>query len=231
VKLNGAKVKAFETGKDFTYIASDATDCYGDKCTEAVRQFVFVYPDYFIVYDRVGAADPSYEKEWLLHTKEQPKVGKGVMRADSGEGRLFCQTLLPRNAKQEVIGGPGKEYWSNGMNFPLAEEVWDRYVKGAEKDGRGPYTGAWRLSVKPQKASADDRFLNVLTATDVKDATPVKATYVKDATRDGVVLSFSGKKMTFWFNRDGEIGGEVIINGTKRPLTDSVLKQSGVIFE
>ena len=231
VKLTGAVVKAFETGSDFTYIASDATSCYGDKCTEAVRQFVFVYPDYFIVYDRVGAADASYAKEWLLHTKEQPKVGSGVMRADSGEGRLFCQTLLPRNAKQEVIGGPGKEYWSNGMNFPLNEEVWASYLRGAEKDGRGPYTGAWRLSVKPSKESKDDRFLNVLTATDVKHKAPVKATYVKDASRDGVVLSLGGKKMTFWFNRDGEVGGDVVINGHSRPLTDQVQKQSGVIFE
>ena len=117
------------------------------------------------------------------------------------------------------------------MNFPLNEDVWARYLRGAENDGRGPYTGAWRMSVKPSKESKDDRFLNVLTATDVKHSAPVNATYVKDATRDGVVLSFGGKKMTFWFNRDGEIGGEVVINGTRRPLTDEVLKQSGVIFE
>ena len=232
VKLVGAEVKAFETGKDFTYIASDATPCYGDKCTEAVRQFVFVYPDYFIVYDRVGAADASYGKEWLLHTKEQPKkVRKGLVRVDSGEGRLFCQTLLPQNAKQEFIGGPGKEFWSNGMNFPLEENVWKRYLDGAEKDGRGPYTGAWRVSVQPQKESKEDRFLNVLTATDAKDATPVNAKYVKDGSRDGVTLTFDGRKMTFWFNREGEIGGEVEIDGLRRPLTEQVQKQSGVIFE
>ena len=35
-----AKVLAFETNDDFTYIASDATKLYGKKCTEAVRQFV-----------------------------------------------------------------------------------------------------------------------------------------------------------------------------------------------
>ena len=231
VKVLGAKIKAFETGGDFTYIASDATSCYGDKCTEAVRQFVFVYPDYFIIYDRVGAADASYQKEWLLHTQNQPKVGRGVMRADAGDGRLFCQTLLPRNAKQDVIGGPGKEFWSNGLNFPLDEKVMEGYLTRAEKEGRGPYTGAWRLSVKPSKESRDDRFLNVLTATDVKHSAPVKATYVKNAGQDGVTLSFGGRKMTFWFNREGEIGGEVEIDGQRRPLTDRVQAQSGVIFE
>ena len=231
VKLTGAKVKAFETGGDFTYIASDATDCYGDKCTEAVRQFVFVYPDYFIVYDRVGAADASYAKEWLLHMKEMPQVKKGLARIDSGEGRLFCQTFLPNKAVYHIEGGPGREYWSGGRNYPLDETINQKYLDEAEKSGRGPYVGAWRLEVRPSSASKEDRFLNVLTATDVKDSTPVKAKYVKDATRDGVTLTFDGRKMTFWFNRDGAIGGEVEIDGVRRPLTDKVQKQSGVLFD
>ena len=231
VKLTGAKVKAFETGGDFTYIASDATDCYGDKCTEAVRQFVFIYPDYFIVYDRVGASDASYAKEWLLHMKDKPLVRKGLTRIDSGEGRLFCQTFLPAKAVLHVEGGPGREYWTGGRNYPLDEEVNERYQEEAKRLGRGPYLGSWRLEVRPSSANRDDRFLNVLTATDVKDATPVKASYVKDAARDGVVLSFDGRKMTFWFNRDGEVGGEVEIDGVRRPLTDQVQKQSGVIFD
>ena len=44
-------------------------------------------------------------------------------------------------------------------------------------------------------------------------------------------MSFDGRTMTFWFNRDGEIGGEVEIDGVRRPLTDKVQKQSGVIFD
>lgn len=231
VSHTGAVVKAFETGCDFTYIASDATECYGDKCTEAVRQFVFVYPDYFIVYDRVGAAEASYAKEWLLHMKDKPLVRNGVTRIDSGEGRLYCQTLLPAKAVLKIVGGAGKEYWSGGRNYPLDEAVNQRYQEEAKKLGRGPYLGSWRLEVKPLAASKEDRFLNVLTATDKKDSTPVKAKYVKDRSRDGVTLTFDGREMTFWFNRDGEVGGEVEIDGQRRPFTKEVQKQSGVIFE
>ena len=231
VKMTGAKIKAYETGRDFTYIASDATECYGEKCKNAVRQFVFVYPDYFIVYDRVDAADPAYRKEWLLHTKEKPKISGRVTRADSGDGRLFCQTFLPEDAQLSLVGGPGKEYWVGDRNYPLDEQTNQEYIAQAKKLGRGPYTGAWRLEVAPGAARNNDRFLNVLTAAYVDRLSPVSAKYVKTPGKDGVVLKADGRKITFWFNSEGPVGGEVEIDGRRRDLTSSVQQQSGVLFD
>lgn len=231
VKMNDAKIKAYETGMDFTYIASDATECYGEKCTEAVRQFVFVYPDYFIVYDRVTSADPSYHKEWLLHTKEKPRISGNVMRADSGDGRLFCQTFLPENANLSLVGGPGKEYWVGDRNYPLDEKTNEKYQAEAKKLGRGPYMGSWRLEVKPTAENKSDRFLNVLTAAYVDRMSPLNAKYVKAPGKDGVSFKVNGQKFIFWFNAEGPIGGEVEINGKKRALTDAVQPQSGVLFD
>ena len=82
-----AKVLAFETNGDYTYVASDATALYGKKCTEAVRQFVYLPPDTFVVYDRVGAADPSDRKAWLLHVKDEPRIDGKLLVADSGKGQ------------------------------------------------------------------------------------------------------------------------------------------------
>ncbi len=229
--MTGADIKAFETNDIYTYIASDATKCYGDKCTEAVRQFVFVYPDCFIVYDRVGAADPSYRKDWLLHFKNKPVIKKNLTRADSNDGRLFCETLLPEDATLELVGGKGKEYWVRDRNYPLAPEYEEKYRKEAMRRGYGPYTGSWRLEVKPGEARSDDRFLNVLTASHIDNTKPVKATYVKDELRDGVTITTDGKKLTFWFNRDGEIGGQVESDEGARAFSNKVQAQKGFVYE
>ncbi len=230
VKMTGSVVKAFETNDQFTYIASDATNCYGEKCTEAVRQFVFLYPDYVIVYDRMDSADPSYRKEWLLHTKNKPVVKKGVMRADSNDGRLFCQTLLPSNAKFEVVGGKDKEFLVGHRNYPMDPDYKEENEKDAIRRARGPYWGNWRLEVEPSSPRKDDRFLHVLTAASVDAFKPVDAKYVSDAERDGVHVRFDGHEVTFWFNRTGEIGGEVEYDGQKTPLTNKVQQQAGFIY-
>ena len=230
VKMSGAEVKAFETNDRFTYIASDATKCYGEKCTEAVRQFVFLYPDYVIVYDRMDSSDPSYRKEWLLHTKNKPVVKKGLMRADSNDGRLFCQTLLPADAKFEVVGGKGKEFMVGDRNYPMEEGYVSENEKDAVRRARGPYWGAWRMEVEPSTPRKDDRFLHVLTAASVDAFKPVDAKYVSEENRDGVKVKVDGHEIIFWFNRTGEIGGEVVYDGEACPLTDEVQPQSGFIY-
>lgn len=230
VKMSGSKVKAFETNERFTYIASDATECYGDKCTEAVRQFVFLHPDYVIVYDRMNSSDPSYRKEWLLHTKNKPVVKKGVMRADSKDGRLFCQTLLPADAKFEIVGGRDMEFMVGERNYPMDPGYREENEKDAVRRARGPYWGAWRMEVEPSAPRTDDRFLHVLTAASVDSFKPVDAKYVSDADRDGVRVKFDGHDVTFWFNRTGEIGGEVEYDGVSEPLTNEVLQQKGFIY-
>ena len=225
-----AKILAFETGDDFTYIASDATACYGEKCKEAVRQFIYVYPDYFIVYDRVTSSDPSYKKQWLLHTQHEPVVKDKVTKADALHARLFCQTLLPESASIVKVGGPGKEFWVRDRNFEINPTVMERYMKSAESKGRGPYVGAWRIEVQPSVETAADRFLNVLTATDVDHLSPLKVKYVKTSAGDGVSFTLKGKKYLFVFNSDGDVGGSVTIDKITRPLASEVALQKGVIW-
>jgi hypothetical protein len=55
----------------------------------------------------------------------------------------------------------------------------------------------------------------------------VDAKYICDAERDGVTLKINGQKVTFWFNRNGKVGGEVVYDGKAAPLTDKIQKQSG----
>ena len=226
-----AKVLAFETNDDFTYIASDATALYGKKCTEAVRQFVHLLPDVFVVYDRVGAATPSDAKAWLLHMKDEPSVDGKLTVVESGKGRLFCETVLPADARLEKIGGPGKEFWTNGKNWEPDAAFLASAARGAKRTGRGPYFGAWRLEVAPGAPRAQDRFLHVLTATDTAAARPQARKIATDAC-DGVALTLpDGRRVEVKFNRTGAVGGTIAVNGTPRPLTTTVQPQSGVSFQ
>lgn len=228
-----AKVLAFETNGDYTYIASDATAAYGRKCSRVVRQFVHVLPDVFVVYDRVGAADPSNGKAWLLHTKNEPRVEGRLLTADSGRGRIFCETVLPDDAALTVVGGPGKEFWSNGKNWSVDEKFLASAEKEAGETGRGPYFGAWRLEVAPGAPRADDRFLHVLMAADTASRAPRTEKIEMDG-MDGVKVMFplaSGgeSEARVLFNRTGAVVGTIAVNGgAPHALATGVQRQSGL---
>ncbi|MCD6405518.1 MAG: heparinase II/III family protein [Planctomycetes bacterium] len=122
-KRGGSKLLAFETGLNYTYIASDATPCYSpEKCSLATRQFVFLPPDHFVVYDRVVSTDADYPKRWLLHTAREPLIEGEVFSAEQELGRIFCRTLLPADASITKTGGPKKQFWNDGRNWPLPKE-------------------------------------------------------------------------------------------------------------
>ena len=243
-----AKVLAFETNSRYSYAAVDTGALYGEKCTENVRQFVHVQPDYFVVYDRVGASDPAYAKQWLLHTQNKPEVEGRTVRVDSRDGRLFCEALLPKDATIELVGGPGKEFWANGKNWEIYDKWLERERRTCAKDGRGPYWGEWRAETHPGAPRADDRFLHVLTAADVKTRRGVATRLVEEADRDGVELVFPAmapgdkpvtRRITLLFNRTGKVGGEMRleerdaegrVRSTVRQLAETVAPQKGVLL-
>ncbi len=106
-KVLGSTVVAFETRPEYAYAAGDATDAYHpDKCRLALRQFVFIAPDWFVIFDRVISTAPTYPKTWLLHTTAEPALEGDTFSAAHEEGRLFCRTLLPERAAIGKLGGP-----------------------------------------------------------------------------------------------------------------------------
>lgn len=230
-----AHVEAYETNDRFTYVAADAAVSYGPKCRRALRQFVHVQPNVFVVYDRVETDKPR-RVEYLLHTQNEPEVKDGLLKVDSRNGRLYQQTILPRTAVYEKVGGPGREWWANGRNWEVDEKYLAQSCAECRKAGRGPYFGAWRLEVKSSDASSQTTFLHVLTATDSASGVPVKADAAasSDGTREGVTLVLSdGRDVQVLFNRAGQCGGMVQFAGetSARMFSTSVLKQSGAGFD
>ena len=161
---------------EYSYLKGDITKAYTSKVEDVRRSFVFLnlvpggnadkvskevdVPAVLIVYDHVVSADPSFRKFWLLHSIEEPEVGNQeftVMRTKDGDtGKLHCSVLLPE-ADVTKVGGPGKEFWVFGENYPNAATT--RPDPCNER-------GEWRVEVTPKSAAAEDCFLNVIQVTD-----------------------------------------------------------------
>jgi hypothetical protein len=160
----------------YTYLKGDLTEAYSEKVREVKRSFVFLNlagrqaiagtPAALIVFDKVVSANSAFKKYWLLHSMEEPETRGNTTTVSLSQhgwnGRLRNTTLLPeaRNAEIVKVGGPGKEFWVFGQNYP--NEV-------KENDDGTYEIGSWRIELSPREASATDYFLNVMEIMDGKE--------------------------------------------------------------
>ncbi len=213
---------------EYSYLKGDITKAYSAKVQEVKRSFVFLnlksdkVPAALIVFDKVVSSNPDFKKYWLLHSIEEPVV-KGtcftVKRTQNGDsGMLQNEVLLPsaENLKIEKVGGPGKEFWVFGTNYPNAA-LPNRPDVANER-------GEWRVEVSPLMPQAENYFLNVMqvadnnreTLNDVKrlDGSRLIGVQVADRivtfSKDSEVLS--GK---FDLNIEGDIQYKIVITDLK----------------
>lgn len=219
----GSALNAFAHTEEYVYAAGDATACYlhgpvrregqpdlPEKCSLAARQVLFLIPDRFVVFDRVVATDPSYRKEWLLHTAHEPLVQGYLTRADHDRGRLFCRTLLPEDAAVTVLGGPGKAYWAAGRNWDIAADDL--------KPEQLALVGQWRVEVAPGAPRTEDLFLHVFQVGSRDRAAMDPVRLVREGTRVGAELAVNKRTWTVLFDTAGGLGGRLRATGQGEPL-------------
>jgi len=118
-----------------------------------------------VIHDRVKSTSPQLAKRWLLHSVEEPHV-EGVhfsvqispaTKPERPGGSALGAVLLPKNADLRSLGGPGFEFFVDGVNYDDGGGVWERAGKVPTLE-----PGAWRLVLSPTSDAETDVFLVVL---------------------------------------------------------------------
>lgn len=161
-------IPRYEDGAGYTYALGDGGPSYSRaKLKKFHRHFLWLgrtagWPrPVVVVFDDVVATKDSFRKTYLLHTQKEPTVDGSLVTAHNGEGVLYQHTVMPSDATIRAVGGKGKEYLVEGVN-------WAPIKPPAEKED----AGAWRVEVSPVSKAKDHRFLHVLFPGDEGTAPP-----------------------------------------------------------
>lgn len=183
----------------FSYIKGDLTNAYSDKVSDYKRSMVFMdmfesdYPAVMVVFDRVVSSDKSFKKTWLLHGIEEPAVNENITTFVADEkgfnGKLVNKTMYPKEFNIETIGGEGREYEVEGVNYPAPENSGDYY-----------YQGKWRIELSPKNESQEDIFLNSMYVTDADGNLPELK---QECIEGDKVVGVSVKDRIVTFSKDG----------------------------
>ncbi|MEA2064202.1 MAG: heparinase II/III family protein, partial [Gemmatimonadota bacterium] len=200
-----ADLLAYEDRGAYLYVAGDCSRAYSPKKLEYfTRQIIFIRPGMFIIFDRVKSTDPSFKKTWLLQAMKPPVGVAPNLEITNGRGKLFIQTVLPRNPRVELFLGDNL-YSYGGKNYPPGRNT-------------GPAPEC-RVEVSPGVPSEVDYFLHVLTATEVSVLSAPKAEAVVTDTE--VIVSVGEARISF---STAEAGGTIEVSGSRSPLARGIVR-------
>ncbi len=189
---------AYQNQPEFLYVAGDCTKAYlPGKVTFWIRQIVFIRPGTFIIFDRVAAGRPEYEKTWLLHTRNEPRIQGTSVAVTNGKGRMAVETLLPERPVIRKVEG----YTYRGQSFP------------APQSNLTPLASRWRVEVLPPEPRTEDIFLHVIQTVD----TPQPAEVIQ---KNGQVGAKVGAAEVLF---SGKVGGTIQVGGKVVPLKAGVV--------
>jgi len=186
------------------------------------------------VFDRVTSKRSDFPKTWLLHTANEPAVAGNEFRSDQDQGRIFCCTLYPLDAVLEKIGGPGKEFWAGGRNWPIPADSPYLGTIGTDRADNVPENiGRWRVEVEPRKARERDYFLHLIQASDQTVDKMVESEVSETDDRIELAFNVGARAFAISLHKTGDVGGHIRIaeHGevlVDRAITQEVMPQEGL---
>ncbi|MBE7027057.1 MAG: hypothetical protein E7410_05835 [Ruminococcaceae bacterium] len=189
---------------EYSYLAGDIANAYTSKfdngVEEVLRHMIFLptgdvkNPAAFIVFDKITTKEGGKKKAFLLHSEEEPEVNGKVTTIKRTEGdyngKLVNQTLLPKEAKIEKIGGAefdangkvvagtDKRFWNKNQNWPLMQDLGLATGNADAKrtvDPNNSLEAGWgRVEIMPKSTGKTDYMLNVMYVGDADDKSAVK---------------------------------------------------------
>jgi heparin/heparan-sulfate lyase len=214
-------ITAYNATPDFVHVRGDGTRAYSaQKVSAFVRDLVFVRPRLVVVFDRVVSTNPSFEKTWLLHAVDEPRLAPdgAWFEVTEGNGRLFGVPILPDTPRLQKVGGPGNEFTVAGVAFKAGLQ--SELNPSALHYGETP--GAWRIEEKPATAQAEDYFANVMLLT---DRTSDERPQIDRLANDASALTFRAR------DRDGTSVSVWFAKGAKSAVSMKIERSGGVVFD
>lgn len=213
-KLNASKLLAHEETEDYVYVASDATECYHpDKADLVMREFIWFAPDVFLVFDRLVSDKAEYPKRWLYHTADEPKMKGALEFSETSQGGTsICRTLYPTDAVVTKIGGPGKQFWSDGRNWPipvLTPKDYGYSKRHVVPDNTWPLIGQWRVEVTPAAPAKEDFFLHMIQVGDESLSRLPKTKTLEKGNTIGVEFKYNDKTYRVVFDKTVKYGCDI----------------------
>ncbi len=110
------RIAAYRTHPLYDYACGDARYSYNpDDVEEITRQFLYVKPDAFVIYDRIVVKDPSKKPCWMLHGLREPKANgreRALTPEEIGPQFVFDGRLKPHPS-------PGGHFLMEGDGFTV----------------------------------------------------------------------------------------------------------------
>ena len=96
----GPGVLDFVSNTTYDYVKGEATKAYDTaKLSKWTRQFIYLKPDIFVIFDNVITTSSGYQKKWNVVPATLPvDQGGGILKIANGAGALWIKKLLPVSA-------------------------------------------------------------------------------------------------------------------------------------
>jgi len=110
-----AGILDYEVKKEYARVKGDISAAVRQDCRSWTRELVYLGYQYLLVLDRVETKDMPVIQKWQMHFVGETKVEGKLASTVVGKGRIFCRTLLPKDA---VISGEKVGKWYRHMVSP-----------------------------------------------------------------------------------------------------------------
>ena len=212
-------VVAFETNPHYVYVCGDATKAYNwlgqgeykyyegrDQRTYVpqlesfTRQYLYLLPNTFVVFDRTVALKPEARKVWQLHTVNEPGVDEATatVTATHAKGKLTSITLLPEK--------------------PVIKKQFQHLV-GAEETTND----VWQITVERPAPEKVEQFLHVIHVGEAEGYQAPQVKKLSDGDAVGAEVTADGVTYTVTFKTAGPVAGHVTVKKGDQVFIDKDL--------
>jgi hypothetical protein len=118
------EIVAYETSPWFDYAAGDATHSYPPTRVRSItRQFVYLRPETFVVFDRVVNAAAGLQTKWLLHSLGEPAFD-GQKVSDPSLSPERQRVVTPDGTSMVPSPQPGGRFLHVGGSVFTIDDRW-----------------------------------------------------------------------------------------------------------